>query len=65
VARITPATRDSVPAEQRATFDVFVQQRGSVPSQGPLSIMIHVPEMLRRGEHLRAYLRGDISSLPP
>jgi len=26
--------------------------------------MIHVPEMLQRGEHLRAYLRGDTSNLP-
>jgi 4-carboxymuconolactone decarboxylase len=65
VARIPPATRDSVPEEQRAAFDAFVQQRGSVPSQGPLSIMIHVPEILQRGEHLRAYLRGDPSNLPP
>jgi 4-carboxymuconolactone decarboxylase len=64
MARIPPATRDSVPETQRAAFDAFVQQRGSVPSQGPLSIMIHVPEMLQRGEHLRAYLRGDASNLP-
>ena len=64
MARIAPATRDSVPEDQRAAFDVFVQQRGNIPSQGPLSIMIHVPEMLQRGEHLRAYLRGDASSLP-
>ena len=27
--------------------------------------MINVPEMMQRGEHLRAYLRGDASSLPP
>jgi 4-carboxymuconolactone decarboxylase len=26
--------------------------------------MIHVPELIKRGEHLRAYLRGDESSLP-
>jgi 4-carboxymuconolactone decarboxylase len=25
--------------------------------------MIHVPELLQRGEHLRAYVRGDASSL--
>jgi 4-carboxymuconolactone decarboxylase len=63
MARIPPATRDSVPAEQRAAFDAFVQQRGSVPSNGPLAIMLNVPEVLQRGEHLRAYLRGDGSSL--
>jgi 4-carboxymuconolactone decarboxylase len=27
--------------------------------------MLQVPELLQRGEHLRAYLRGDGSSLPP
>ena len=42
----------------------FVKERGSVPTAGPLSIMISAPEMLKRGEHLRAYLRGDESSLP-
>lgn len=64
MARIPPATRDNVPAEQRAAFDAFVQQRGSVPSNGPLAIMINAPEVLQRGEHLRAYLRGDGSNLP-
>lgn len=64
MARIPPVGRDSVPEDQRAAFDAFVQQRGSVPSQGPLAIMLHVPELLQRGEHLRAYLRGDGSSLP-
>jgi 4-carboxymuconolactone decarboxylase len=52
-----------VPDNQRAVFDTFVQERGSVPHQGPFSVMIHVPEILQRGEHLRAYLRGDASSL--
>jgi 4-carboxymuconolactone decarboxylase len=27
--------------------------------------MAHVPELMQRGEHLRAYLRGDDSSLRP
>jgi len=65
VARIPPATRQSVPADQRAAYDEFVRQRGSVPSGGPLSIMINVPELATRGEHLRAYLRGDSTSLAP
>lgn len=64
VARIPQATRDSIPVEQRAAFDAFVQERSSVPSAGPLAIMINVPELLQRGEHLRAYLRGNASSLP-
>ncbi|MBI3330353.1 MAG: carboxymuconolactone decarboxylase family protein [Nitrospinae bacterium] len=65
MARIPPGTRDSIPVDQHAAFDAFVQARGSVPSQGPLAIMLNVPELLQRGEHLRAYLRGDGSSLPP
>ena len=64
MARISPATRESVPADQKDAFDAFVSQRGSIPTTGPLSIMINAPEMLVRGEHLRAYLRGDESSLP-
>lgn len=65
MVRIQPATRESVPEDQREAFDQFVQPSGSIPTTGPLSIMIHAPEMLARGEHLRAYLRGAESSLPP
>jgi len=50
--------------DQLAAFDEMVSQRGSVPDIGPISIMINVPELARRGEHLRAYIRGDESSLP-
>jgi 4-carboxymuconolactone decarboxylase len=64
VARIPLATRDSVPEEQRAVFDALVQQRGNVPNAGPLAIMMHVPELMQRGEDFRAYLRGDDSCLP-
>ncbi len=64
MARISLATRDSIPEEQRAAFDALIQPRGSVPSTGPFSVMINVPEIMQRGEHLRAYLRGDASSLP-
>jgi 4-carboxymuconolactone decarboxylase len=64
VARIPLATRDSVHEEQRTVFDALVQQRGNVPNAGPLAIMIHVPELMQRGENFRAYLRGDDSCLP-
>ena len=64
MARIEPAQRDTVPADQLEAFDEYVEQRGSVPDAGPLSVMINVPELIKRGEHLRAYLRGDESSLP-
>jgi 4-carboxymuconolactone decarboxylase len=65
MARIPAATRQSVPEDQRTVLDEVVKERGSIPSGGPLSIMINVPELMKRGEHLRAYLRGDGSSLPP
>ena len=59
MARITAVSRESVPTGQVAAFDEFVTQRGGVPESGPLSILINVPELIKRGEHLRAYLRGD------
>ena len=64
VTRIQTASRDGVPADQVEAFDQYVAERGSIPDAGPLSVMIHVPELIKRGEHLRAYLRGDESSLP-
>ena len=64
MSRIPTATRESVPQDQLAAFDEMVSQRGSVPDIGPISVMINVPELARRGEHFRAYIRGDESSLP-
>ena len=64
MTRIQTASRDGVPADQVEAFDQYVAERGSIPDAGPLSVMIHVPELIKRGEHLRAYLRGDESSLP-
>ena len=49
MVRIQPATRESVPEDQREAFDQFVQQSGNIPTTGPLSVMIHAPEMLARG----------------
>ena len=64
MARIGPAAREDVPSDQREAFDRYVQERGSVPASGPLAVMLNAPEMLARGEHLRAYLRSELSSLP-
>ena len=64
MARISTASRDTVPQEQAGAFDEYVAQRGGIPETGPLSVMLHVPELIKRGEHLRSYLRGDESSLP-
>ena len=64
MSRIPTASRESVPQDQLAAFDELVSQRGSVPDIGPVSIMINVPELAKRGEHFRAYIRGNESSLP-
>ena len=64
MTRIPTASRDTVPQDQAGAFDEYVAARGSIPDTGPLSVMLHVPELIKRGEHLRAYLRGDESSLP-
>ena len=64
MARIPTASRDTVPQEQVEAFDDYVAGRGGIPETGPLSVMLHVPELIKRGEHLRAYLRGGESSLP-
>ena len=64
MARIPTASGESVPQDQLAVFDELVSQRGSVPDIGPIAIMINVPELTKRGEHLRAYIRGDETGLP-
>ena len=56
MARIPIATRESVPENQRDAFDQMVQRTGSVPRNGPGSVMIHVPEAQR--------LAGQLSKLP-
>jgi 4-carboxymuconolactone decarboxylase len=63
MARIPIATRESVPENQRGTFNEVVQRTGSVPQRGPGSVMIHVPEAHRRATQLSNYLRNE-SSLP-
>ena len=42
----------------------LLKSGGAIPHTGPLAVMLNAPEMLARGEHLRAYLRGDGSGLP-
>ena len=63
MARLPIATRDSVPQDQRETFDEIVQRLGAVPQYGPGSVMIHVPEANRWATGLNDYLRNR-SSLP-
>ena len=59
MARIPTVTRESVPQDQTQEFDEFVQQRGSIPTVGPASIMLNIPGIAKRGEDLRLYIRGD------
>lgn len=63
MARLSTATRDSVPADQREIFDALVQNLGSVPLYGPGSVMIHVPKANQWATGLNNYLRQE-SSLP-
>jgi len=49
MARIGPASREDVPADQREAFDRFVAERGSAPATGPLSVMLNAPGSSRLG----------------
>ena len=64
MARIPAATRESVPADQRDTLDEMMTERAGRSAMGPDSIMMNVPEVLKRGQHLREYLASE-SSLSP
>ena len=61
MARIPNVTRENVPQDQTSAFDEVVRQRGSVPTAGPISIMLNVPEIAGRAAHLSEYLRFESS----
>ena len=63
MARVSPATRESVPESQRAAYDEIISARGGPIQTGPVSVLINSPEMAKRASHLSTYLRQD-SSLP-
>ena len=63
MARLPLASRDSVPEDQRATFDEMIRELGAVPRYGPGSVMVHVPKAHQWATALNHYLR-DESSLP-
>ena len=63
MARLPLASRDSVPEDQRTTFDEMIRELGSVPRYGPGSVMVHVPKAHQWATGLNHYLR-DESSLP-
>ncbi len=64
MARTPPVTRETVPENQRAAFDVIVRERGEVPTGGPGSVMINAPETAQRALGLALYLRSDTSLEP-
>jgi len=62
MARITQVTRESVRAELRDTFDLVTSGPGGVGT-GPMSVLVHSPEMARRARPLFNYVRNE-SSVP-
>jgi 4-carboxymuconolactone decarboxylase len=64
MARTPAVTRESVPEDQRATFDEIVQSRGGVPTSGPASVLLNAPEVAKRGLDLARFLREDTSLSP-
>ena len=64
MARLPAATRESVPEGQKEAFDEMVQQRWSIPTTGPGSVMMNAPEVAQRALGLALYLRTDTSLSP-
>lgn len=61
MARIPFVTPNDVLDSERPAFDRFVQDRGSIPSVGPYSLLLHMPEVAQRLESLRLCLRDEAS----
>ena len=55
--RLPPATRESVPEDQRDAFDEVVKGYGSIPKYGPGSVMINVPKAHQKVIALNRHLR--------
>ena len=64
MARIPALARETIPEGQKEAFDELVQQRGGVPTGGPGSVLMNVPEVAKRGLELARYLRTDTSLSP-
>jgi 4-carboxymuconolactone decarboxylase len=64
MARVPPASKESMPQNLREAFDAMVQSRGGLPRTGPASVMINSPEACRRAFHFSDYLRRE-STLAP
>jgi 4-carboxymuconolactone decarboxylase len=64
MARVPPASKETIPPDLRAAFDAMVQARGGLPRTGPASVMINSPEACQRAFHFSEYLRRQ-STLAP
>jgi 4-carboxymuconolactone decarboxylase len=63
MARIPLVTREAIPESEKAAYDAFMEGRSGRPNVGPYSLIAHMPEMARRLESLRTYIRAE-ESLP-
>ena len=57
MARVPAVTRESIPENQRASFDELVQERGEIPTGGPGSVMLNAPDVAKRALDLALFLR--------
>ena len=64
MARVPAVTRESIPENQRVTFDELVQERGEIPTTGPGSVMLNAPDVAKRALGLAQYLRTETSLEP-
>ncbi len=64
MARVPSVTRESIPENQKASFDEIVQERGEIPSGGPGSVMLNAPEVAKRALGLALFLRTETSLEP-
>ena len=61
MARLPPASRESVPENQREAFDEIVKSLGAVPRFGPGSVALHIPHAHQRLMGLNRYIRAEAS----
>ena len=61
MARIPLVRREAIEEDEKAAFDAFHASRDGRLGTGPYSLLAHMPEMARRLEALRTYLRAESS----
>jgi 4-carboxymuconolactone decarboxylase len=61
MTRIPLATREQIADAEKPAYDAFMASRANRPNVGPYTLLLHMPEMARRLEALRTYLREEAS----